>query len=380
MHEKSQVIETNWLTGTVRNGRRSAGYDDQFTTINDLQTAVLSESNSYIFTFVSEQLDLQKYHRSILFSTVDRSFTEKIDFDNVRAIINFKPLNFVKAINGHISAIYRLLPDAGIYIGVVETYWERKKKIYGRFGKRYGQLIWIMDSMINRVLPRLRVIEKVYRIISGGNFHTVSSTELLGRLVYMGFSIIDTITSDGMVYFSVIKTGNPLTENEPSYYPIIRLSRVGKNGKSIGVYKFRTMHPYSEFIQDYIVKLNGYDNVGKPKNDWRVTLWGKWMRKLWLDELPQLINVLKLEMKIVGVRPLSRFRFDQFPEDIKKQRIKFKPGCIPPYVALNMPDAIGNIEAEKIYIKDKINSPYLTDIRYFFKAIYNILSNKIRSA
>jgi len=71
----------------------------------------------------------------------------------------------------------------------------------------------------------------------------------------------------------------------------------------IGVYKFRTMHPYSEFLQDYMIRRNGYNKKGKPANDYRVTRWGSFMRKLWLDEVPQLINVFRGEMKLVGLRP-----------------------------------------------------------------------------
>ena len=66
--------------------------------------------------------------------------------------------------------------------------------------------------------------------------------------------------------------------------------------------------------------------------------------------------------------------------EAQEERIKSKPGCIPPYVALCMPDDKGNIEAERIYLRDKKRNPYFTDIRYFFKAVYNIVTNKIRSS
>jgi len=104
------------------------------------------------------------------------------------------------------------------------------------------------------------------------------------------------------------------------------------------------------------------------------------MRRLWLDEFPQLINVLKGEMKLVGLRPISEVRYNEFPEDLKKERIKYKPGCFPPYVALNMPDDKGNIEAERIYIRDLKQHPFTTDIRYLLKAVYNIMSFRIRSS
>jgi lipopolysaccharide/colanic/teichoic acid biosynthesis glycosyltransferase len=101
---------------------------------------------------------------------------------------------------------------------------------------------------------------------------------------------------------------------------------------------------------------------------------------LWIDEFPQLVNVLKGEMKLVGLRPLSLVRFNEFPEDLQIERLKYKPGCFPPYVALNMPDDKENIEAERIYISDLKKHPHTTDIRYFLKAVYNILANKIRSS
>ncbi|NJK98371.1 MAG: sugar transferase, partial [Bacteroidales bacterium] len=122
-----------------------------------------------------------------------------------------------------------------------------------------------------------------------------------------------------------MKTCEPKMDSNPSYGPFFKMSRVGKGGKLIGVYKLRTMHPYSEYIQNFVVKLNGYDKAGKPRNDFRVTGWGKLFRKIWVDELPQLLNVLKGELGIVGVRPLSQFRFNQLPEDVQKERIKFKP-------------------------------------------------------
>jgi hypothetical protein len=104
------------------------------------------------------------------------------------------------------------------------------------------------------------------------------------------------------------------------------------------------------------------------------------MRKLWLDELPQMINVFRGEMKLVGLRPISLARYREFPEDMQIERIKHKPGCFPPYVALNMPDDKGNIEAERIYLRELAGHPYTTDLRYFWKAVYNIVTNKIRSS
>jgi len=70
-------------------------------------------------------------------------------------------------------------------------------------------------------------------------------------------------------------------------------------------------------------------------------------------------------MKLVGVRPLSRPVFDDYPEDVKQLRLKYKPGCFPPYVALLMQDMERSIEAEKIYLTEKEKHPYTTDLSIF---------------
>jgi len=351
-----------------------------FDEVFQLKKAVRKVSTNEVYRFISEQLDLKKYCSSILFSTKDYTYVEHLDFDNLRGIINMRRLNYARDMDEHLRAINKLLPDAGFYIGRAETYWERKKKIIKRFGKPLGKFVLSADFIVNRAFARMALLDQIYRWITGGTFHELSKTELLGRLFYCGFTLIDTFTEKGLVYFSAMKVAEPSTEPPPSQRLMIRIPRVGKHGKIIRVYKFRTMHPYAEYVQDYIVKQNGYNEVGKPKNDWRVTGWGKWMRKLWLDEIPQLINVLKREMKIFGVRPISRYRFSEFPEHIQKLRIETKPGCIPPYVALNMPDDKGNIEAEVIYFKDREKYPHTVDLRYFFMALFNIFFKRMRSA
>jgi lipopolysaccharide/colanic/teichoic acid biosynthesis glycosyltransferase len=158
------------------------------------------------------------------------------------------------------------------------------------------------------------------------------------------------------------------------------MRRVGKNGHPIYVYKFRTMHPYSEYLQSYVTELNGYGENGKIMNDFRATIWGKFLRRYWLDELPQLLNVLKGEMKLVGIRPVSERFLNEYPDDLKQLRLKQKPGCVPPYVALKKQKVEEYIETERTYLAEKAKHPWRTDIKYFFWAIYNIVTNKIRSA
>jgi lipopolysaccharide/colanic/teichoic acid biosynthesis glycosyltransferase len=347
---------------------------------NELERRIEKESDCDVLRYISENLDLKAYYKSIIYTTTTSSYVDEVDFNKVRAIINMRRVNNIQHPNKLFRAVNTLLPHAGLYIGRLETYAERKDLIFSQVGRYLGQLLWYVDFVLHRVIPRIPYLDDIYFYLTNGEFHAISQAEVLGRLVYCGFDIVDFRWINGLSYFVAMKTREPAENGHPSYYPIIKLSRVGKDGKMIGVYKLRTMHPYSEYLQDYVVKLNGYNDRGKPAGDFRLTRWGKVFRKLWIDEFPQLFNVLKREMKLVGLRPLSRVRFNEFPEDLKRDRTKFKPGCFPPYVALNMPDDKMNIEAERIYINDLKKHPYTTDIRYFIKAVYNIVTNKIRSS
>jgi len=348
---------------------------------------VVHESSPQVLKFIADHLNMCKVNKVILTST-GMMTTKKllaplktiIQSNNIRAIIDFKLTNHKRFINKYFEAINSLLPDAGIYIGSVETNRQRNIRLYGE-KKNFFFKAWILfEFMFHRILPKLNAFKKPYFFLTKGKYRFLSTAETLGRLVSCGFEIIEYKIIENLTYFVVMKTREPYIDMNPTYGALVKLNRVGKDGKMIKVYKFRTMHPYSEYIQDFVLKLNGYNAVGKPANDFRLTPWGKIFRKYWLDEAPQLINVFKGEMKIFGVRPLSKVRFAEFPEDMQKRRINYKPGCIPPYVALNMPSDKGNIEAERIYLDERERNGFYTDISYIIKALINIFCKKITSS
>lgn len=143
----------------------------------------------------------------------------------------------------------------------------------------------------------------------------------------------------------------------------------------------RTMHPYSEYLQTYIFEKNNLQDGGKFNKDIRITTLGKYMRKYWLDEIPMILNLLKGEMKLVGVRPLSQQYFNLYSKELQDKRVKFKPGLLPPFYA-DMPKTLEEIQqSEMRYLKlceDK--SVITTDILYLFLIFKNILFKKARSA
>ena len=109
----------------------------------------------------------------------------------------------------------------------------------------------------------------------------------------------------------------------------VALKRAGLEGKVVHTYKFRTMHPYSEYLQDYVYQQSGLQKGGKLENDFRMTTWGKLMRKLWLDELPMLYNWVKGDFTLVGVRPLSAHYLSLYDKDLQQLRKKVRPGLTP---------------------------------------------------
>jgi lipopolysaccharide/colanic/teichoic acid biosynthesis glycosyltransferase len=139
------------------------------------------------------------------------------------------------------------------------------------------------------------------------------------------------------------------------------------------------MHPYSEYIQDYVYRLHDLQDGGKFKNDFRITSWGGVCRKIWLDEFPIFINFFKGDMKIVGVRPLSKQYFELYQPDVRERRIQYKPGLIPPFYA-DMPADLEAIQKSELKYLDSYNRhPVLTDLKYFFKSLWNIMFHHARS-
>lgn len=92
--------------------------------------------------------------------------------------------------------------------------------------------------------------------------------------------------------------------DSPGASPIFSQDRVGRDGKVFRFYKFRSMVPNAEAKLKEVLDQNEMDGpVFKMKNDPRITRVGRIIRKTSIDELPQLVNILKGDMSIVGSRP-----------------------------------------------------------------------------
>ena len=113
--------------------------------------------------------------------------------------------------------------------------------------------------------------------------------------------------------------------------PLFSQDRVGKSNETFRTYKFRTMVPDANAALEAALKADEalreeWEKNFKLKNDPRITRVGKWLRRMSLDELPQLYNVLIGDMSLVGPRPLPMYHHAQLPKHIRNLRKRVRPG------------------------------------------------------
>lgn len=145
---------------------------------------------------------------------------------------------------------------------------------------------------------------------------------LLKRIldVILSFSLIVSLSPVLVLIAAMIK----LTSKGPILF---RQERIGRNKRRFFIYKFRTMVANAETIMPTLEGLNEVSGpVFKIRNDPRITPLGRWLRRNSLDELPQLFNVLRGDMSLVGPRPLPVRDYEGFDQDWQRRRFSVRPG------------------------------------------------------
>ena len=296
-----------------------------------------------------------------------------------KSIINLERINDIKRLNKFFIVVNSKLPIGGLHIGCVETSRLRKKRILNKFPFLIAHIYYFFDFLLKRVFPKFWLTKKIYFTITNGRNRVLSKAESYGRLYSCGFKFVSEKQTKDKLYFVFQKHSDPLVQENPSYGPLFKMKRIGQFGNEIYCYKFRTMHPYSEFLQEYVYERNKLAAGGKFRADFRINTLGKILRKFWIDELPMIINVFTGDLKIVGVRPLSRHYLSLYDDELIALRLKHKPGLIPPFY-VDLPKTLDEIIAsEKKYLFAFEKRPFLTDLRYFILALYNILLKRSRS-
>jgi len=113
--------------------------------------------------------------------------------------------------------------------------------------------------------------------------------------------------------------------------PIFKQERVGEDGRVFETLKFRTMVPRAEAVLERTLREDAalraeWESGCKLRQDPRITIIGRFLRRSSLDEIPQLVNVLRGEMSLIGPRPLPHYHHDQLPTSVRMLRERVKPG------------------------------------------------------
>lgn len=152
-------------------------------------------------------------------------------------------------------------------------------------------------------------------------------------------------------------------------------TRVGRNGREFKMYKFRSMVSNAEEILKDLLELNEVSGaMFKLKDDPRVTKVGKFIRKTSIDELPQLWNVLKGDMSLVGPRPPLPREVDEYT-DYDLQRLLVLPGCTGLWQVSGRND-LSFYEMVELDLKYIENRSIVLDIKIILKTVIILVNNK----
>ena len=339
---------------------------------------LIKEQSSEAVDFITKYTG-ENFTSSLILKTIDVFNIEAIATGSYKTIVNLNKINDLRGINRFLKTVNTKLSENDVFIGYVETYVQRKKRLLRKYPFFIRQIYFFMDFIVKRVFPKLGITRKLYFFLTAGRNRVLSKAETLGRLVYNGFNMIEVKEIGNLTYIACSKTNRAIPDEIPSFGFFFKMKRIGKDNKLITVYKIRTMHPYAEYLQSYVFDNNSLRDGGKFKDDYRITSWGKIFRKLWIDEIPMAINLLKGEIKLVGVRPLSPHYLSLYSDELKQKRTLVKPGLIPPFYA-DLPITLEDIiNSELKYLELYHQKPFKTDFAYFFKAIKNIVFKKART-
>ena len=218
---------------------------------------------------------------------------------------------------------------------------EIKEVIIAESDVTHSHLLEIIDKA-QATSANVRLVSELYNIIP----EKVLLEKYLGvPIVKMPqnyenslFAVYKRVFDVGVTVFGLIVLAIPmaviasmikLTSKGPVFY---NHTRIGKDCKPFEFYKFRTMYTdaddaaHREFVADHIAAKNSDSQVKKITDDPRVTSVGKFLRRTSLDELPQLFNVLKGEMSLVGPRPCMPYELEQY-QVWHRRRLSVIPGC-----------------------------------------------------
>jgi exopolysaccharide biosynthesis polyprenyl glycosylphosphotransferase len=187
-----------------------------------------------------------------------------------------------------------------------------------------GVEVWLLADFFSTEISRTTLDELLGRPLLIFRTAPETSWQILAKefMDLAGASVL--LILIGSWLFPLIALAIKFSSPGPVFF---KQQRSGRSGRPFTIYKFRTMVTNAEQYQHELAAMNEMSGpVFKVTNDPRITPVGKWLRKYSLDELPQLFNVLRTEMSLVGPRPLPVDEVKRFENLAHRRRLSVKPG------------------------------------------------------
>lgn len=172
-------------------------------------------------------------------------------------------------------------------------------------------------------------------------------------------------------FFLIIAIAIKIDDKGTAFY---KHKRVGQFGKELYIYKFRSMKMNADKLEEMLTpqELEVFKSEFKLENDPRITKVGKFLRKTSLDELPQLLNILKGDLTLIGPRPIVEEELENYGEDAQKL-LSVKPGLTGYWQAYARNDAVyatGERQKMELYYVDNRN--FVLDVKIFFMTFVSV--------
>jgi exopolysaccharide biosynthesis polyprenyl glycosylphosphotransferase len=231
-------------------------------------------------------------------------------------------LNLSEMSVGHLTEMLHEHSVNAVLLSAKHTYFEQMEAAI-RACEREGVEAWLVADFVKTEMSRTSFDDffgrpaLVFRTAPDVSWQSVakSAVDFFGALILLTLAFIP------MVIIALLIR---LTSSGPIFF---KQTRSGLNGRPFTMYKFRTMVTDAEQLKQELDALNEMSGpVFKLTKDPRVTPLGRFLRKFSLDEFPQLFNVLRGDMSLVGPRPLPEYEVKRFDDCAHRRRLSVKPG------------------------------------------------------
>ena len=384
LDKQSSVVDSSYMEDIVDEQSRDSDATNTGASSIDTQTIVRqirADLDKPLVEFIEENLpNLQGGTGDVLLlDGITTSTDDPSESDPVSLLVSPNSINDVRRLNRFFLFCAKRITMGGYFVGRYMPHENVAKNLKDRYTGLFYWPIFILHFIWYRAFPKIPWLNTLYFSLTKGRNRVLSKVEIWGRLSYCGMRVIVESKGNGEIYIIAQRVAFPAQNKRPSYYPIVALEKVGLDGEVIHAHKIRTMFPFSEFLQKRIFEDNGLAPSGKFMNDFRLTEYGVFLRKYWLDELPQIFDWLRGDIKLVGIRATSRHYLSLYPKHFLDLYVQIKSGLIPPIFDESTDGFDQIVDVELTYLQCYCDQPFRTDIRYLIQTFTDIVFKGIRS-